>query len=137
MPLVAAIEEIVASDSTLKWSFVFVSHENDPTPTQEDWDAQLEHLKKLALDKKIEHLSLGILNRIPDKDKPSRAMRKLGFFGDGDVVVMLIQPDSNAQRGVMQYVSVLKSKEIQEKTIEQIGSQLEEAIAAAKSDDQR
>ncbi len=132
LPLVNAIEEIVASDSSLKWSFVFVSHENAPTPSQAEWDSQLARLRKLAGDMKMEHLSLGVLIRNPDTGSPSKAKRQLGFFGDGDVVVMLIRPDANAKRGVIQYLSVLKSEEIQEKAIERIGSQLKEAIVKAK-----
>jgi hypothetical protein len=132
VPLIGAIEEIVAADSKLKWSFVFVSHENAPTPSQEDWDAQLAQLKKLARDKELKGLSLGVMLRNPDNGKPSRTRRQLGFFGDGDVVVMLIRPDATAKRGVVQYLRVLKSEEIEEKTIELISSQLKESVAKAK-----
>jgi hypothetical protein len=131
LPLVEAIEEVVADDAALKWSFVFVSHENAPTPSTEEWDAQFAHLKKLASDRKINHLSIGMMLRNPDNGKPSKAKRQLGFFGDGDVVVMLIRPDAKGKRGLIQYLSVLKSEEIEKETIEHIRSQLKDALAAA------
>lgn len=133
LPLVGAIEEVIADDASLKWSFVFVSHENAPTPSQDEWDAQVAQLRKVTSEKKIKHLSLGVMLRNPDTGKLTRAKRQLGFFGDGDVVVMLICPNENAKRGVIQYLSVLKSEEIDENVIERIRSQLKDALANAKS----
>ena len=134
LPLVGAIEEMVADDASLKWSFVFVSHENAPTPSQDEWDAQLTQLRKLASERMIKHLSIGVMLRNPDNGKPSKAKRQLGFFGDGDVVVMLIRPDANTKREVIQYLRVLKSEEIQKRTIEQIRSQLKDALKAANDE---
>ncbi len=131
LPLVATIEELVADNAVLKWSFIFVSHENAPTPSQEEWDAQLAQLKQIASDRKIKHLSIGLMLRNPDSRKPSKAKRQLGFFVDGDVVVMLIRPDVKAKRGFIQYLRVLKSEEIEMETIERIKCQLKDAIASA------
>lgn len=133
LPMIGAIEEVVADDASLKWSFVFVSHENAPTPSQQEWDTQLAHLRKLSTDKKIRHLSLGVMIRNPDNGKPSSAKRQLGFFGDGDVVVMLIRPYANAKRGVIQFLSTLKSEEINKQAIDRVRNQLKDALAAARS----
>jgi hypothetical protein len=134
LPLVAAIEELVAADASLKWSFVFVSHENAPTPSQDEWDAQLTQLKKVASERMFNHLSIGVMIRNPDNGKPSKARRQLGFFGDGDVVVMLIRPDANAKRGIIKYLRMLNSEEVQATTIEQIRSQLKDALKAANDE---
>jgi hypothetical protein len=132
LPLISAIEGLVAQDAALKHSFVFLSHENAPTPSQDDWDDQLAHLKKLASERDIKHLSIGVMLRNPDNVKPTRAKRHLGFFENGDVVVMLIRPDAKVKRGCIQYVSLLKSEEIEMKTVELIRNQLVHAIAAVK-----
>lgn len=132
IPLIGEMEKIVANDGSLKWSFVFVSHENSPTPSQEEWDAQISQIKKLANDKAISHLSIGSMLRIPDNSKSVRAKRQLGFFGDGDVVVMLINPDQKKNRGLIQFVEFLKTRELNKEKIEQISSQLKVAIANAK-----
>jgi hypothetical protein len=81
LPLLGAMDELIAGDSSLKWSFVFVSHENAPTPSQEEWDTQLEQLRKVASDRMLKHLSLGVLLRNPDNGRPTRAKRQLGFLG--------------------------------------------------------
>lgn len=133
LPLVSAIDRLVSEDDSLKWSFVFVSHENAPTPSDEEWKAQLDQLRSLSNDKKIVNLSLGVMLRNPDTGRPSKAKRELGFWGEGDVVVMLIRPDSKAKRGVIQHVDILKSDSIQQQTVDQIMTQLKDAVAVARS----
>jgi hypothetical protein len=129
LPLIATLDELVAEHAALKWSFVFVSHENSPTPNQVEWDAELVRLKKLTSDRNIQHLSFGLLLRDPENGKPVGAKPRLGFFGDGDIVVMLIRPDEKVKRGVIHYLSVLKSEELDAGTIQRIASQLRDGLA--------
>lgn len=130
LPLIESIEKIVADDASLKWSFAFVSHENAPTPSQEEWNTQCAQIRKLTGERSIKRLSVGLLLRIPDDGKPTKAKRQLGIFHESNVVVMLIRPDANAKRGVISYLSHLKAEELNEQSIERVTDQLKAAIAA-------
>lgn len=129
VPLIEAMEEVVAGDSSLKWSFVFVSHENAPTPSHQEWDALVANVKKRTDEKKIRHLSVGLMQRIPDP-RNSRANPKLGFLEDGEVVVMLICPDGNRQRGVIQFEKKIKSAELDEQSIRTVKDEIKKTLAA-------
>jgi hypothetical protein len=110
LSLIQSIDEIVAATPKLKSSFVFLSHENAPTPTEADFENQLAEIKRLAAEKSIEHLAMGLMIRIPDSQRNTRARRSLGFFGDGDIVVMLIGPGKNRNSTMIRYFQVLNSE---------------------------
>jgi hypothetical protein len=132
VPLIETLEGIVAADEKLKWSFVFVSHENSPTPSQEEWDTQVAQIKKVTNENKIHHLSVGLMLRILDPSG-SRAKSKLGFFEDSDVVVMLIRPNAKGQRGVIHFVRKLKSTELHSESIKAIKDEINQALAASSN----
>lgn len=129
MLLTSAMDKVVAENSTLKWSFLLVSHENSPTPNQEEWDAELLRLKQMTTDHKIEHLAAGLMIRLPEENQPSRALRKVGVFDEGDVVVMLIRPQAGAY-GIIQEVSVLQSNELTSLDVDKVAQQM---AAAARN----
>ena len=108
--LIQSAEEIVAATPRLKSSFVFLSHENAPTPSEADFEDQLAEIKRVAAEKTIKHLSMGLMIRIPDNQRNTRARRSLGFFGEGDIVVMLIGPGENRYSSVVRYFQVLNSE---------------------------
>lgn len=129
MLLTAAMDKVVAENSTLKWSFLLVSHENSPTPSQEEWDAELLRLKQMTTDHKVEHLAAGLMIRLPDENQPSRALRKVGVFDEGDLVVMLIRPQAGAN-GIIQEVSVLQSNNLTNLDMDKVAKQM---AAAARN----
>lgn len=129
MQLTAAIDKVVAENSTLKWSFLLVSHENSPTPNEEVWDAELLRLKQSVAEQKIKHLAAGLMIRVPDESKPSRAKRQIGVFDEGDLVVMLIRPEAGSY-GVIREVSVLQSEKLTAEDLEIVAQKM----AAAAND---
>lgn len=129
MRLTAAMDKVVAEDSSLKWSFLFVSHENSPTPNQEDWDAELVRLKQAFAEHQIEHIAAGLMLRLPDEQKVTRAKKQVGVFDAGDLVVMLIRPQQGTD-AVIQEVSVFQSEKLTAMDIEKATRQM--ALAAAK-----
>lgn len=134
--LAVAVDRLVASEPRLKWSFVFVSHENDPTPTLESWEARLAESQTLATTHEIDHLSVGLMKRASEPGTITRARRKLGFLDDTGVVVMLISPSAgtNAVRGTIRYVVATKSAELVPEAVATITKQLQHAVAALPSE---
>lgn len=126
--LVKAVDKVVATSQMDDVSFVFISHENDPTPSEMEFQVQLETMKKFAEQEMIDHLSLGTMIRIPDKTVSTRALKKLGFFGDGESVVMVISPGPRKNRGVVRYFRVLKAG-VSEEEIKELSIELTEALA--------
>lgn len=92
MKLADRMDAIVAEHPQLKSSFLFVSHENHPTPSEDEWKAQLDTLKQQVAKHQIQHLAAGLMIRIPDPNAITRARKQVGVFQDGDLVVMLIVP---------------------------------------------
>jgi hypothetical protein len=131
LPLATKIDELVAGNLSLKWSFLFLSHENDPTPADDAWESQLKSLKNLASNNTIKHISIGVMLRIADTGRPGRSKRRLGFLKDGDVVVMLIAPDAAGNGATIQYVQIIKPNQLEQNSIEQIIRDLRMAIAEA------
>lgn len=128
--LVVAINGVVKDDPRLKWSFWMVSHENNPTPDEKEWEQLLSDLKKFAEDRQVTALSAGALIRIPDKTKVTRAQKSVGVFrGKNDTVVMLIVPDEKKLLGTIQYAKELDSSEM---NVEAIAGVLAEMKAALR-----
>lgn len=121
--LTEALDAVVANDESLKWSFLFVSHENSPTPTQEDWDKELARLAELTSRHKLSHMAVGQMIRIPDSTKSTRARPQVGEFQDGDVVVMLIRPQSGTF-GTIAEVAVVHAEQLDSPAIERIANQM-------------
>ena len=136
--LAVEVDKLVAEDAQLKWSFVFVSHENDPTPSLESWEAQLAEFPTLATKHDMNHLSLGLMKRAPERGQLSRAKSKLGFPEDTDTVIMLISPSSgtNSIRGTIRHATALKSAELVPETVATITKQLQAAVAALRTGDE-
>lgn len=132
--LMREINKLVAHEPALKWSFVFVSHENDPTPTEEEFNVLIEKLKTIARDELINNLSIGIMERVPESDRPSRRKRELGFVDDGETVVMLIGPspsDPKSKRAVIQYLETAKSETLTQESVQRIVDALKQASSKA------
>ena len=110
LALMKLADGIVAGTPELKSSFAFVSHENAPTPTVTEFDDQLSEIRREATENSIKHLSIGLMIRIPDNQKNTRAKPSLGFFGDGDIVVMLISPEKGHHHAIVRYFQVLQSE---------------------------
>lgn len=109
--LVQKIEKLVEKEPALKWSFVFVSHENDPTPSEAAYELQNENIKRLALDENISHISIGLMERSTKSDQPTRRKRRLGFVGKDETVVMLIGPTPSGKSSFAKilYLETVKS----------------------------
>ncbi len=111
--LAAAMNELVKNEPRLKWSFWMVSHENDPTPDDVTWEKTLAGLTAFAKDREVAALSTGVLIRLLDKTKPSRARRAVGVFDDRhDSVIMLIIPDEKKHYGKIRFIRKFNSTEL-------------------------
>ncbi|MEO1615391.1 MAG: hypothetical protein AAFV88_06050 [Planctomycetota bacterium] len=84
------VDTFLEGRSDLKWSFVFVSHENDPTPSENEFETMLDDIRSIAKQAEIDNLSIGLMKRVPEPG--GRAKQRLGFVEEGETVVMLIKP---------------------------------------------
>lgn len=133
--LMREVNALVSKEPSLKWSFVFVSHENHPTPTEEEFRSLIEKMKRIARAEQITHLSIGVMQRVPKSDRPIRAKRELGFVEEGETVVMLVAPTSQeSARGIIRYVETVKSESLTSDRVQTIINVLEEASSKAIRD---
>lgn len=126
--LAEMVDGIVTQDESLARSFLFISHENDPTPTVAEYEQMLDSLKTSLTKQGIQHLSAGVMIRIPKENGPTRAIAKVGIFDNDDVVVMVIQPNSRQLNGKITYLKFLKTNEVTETAIEQLSTELHQAV---------
>ncbi len=129
MKLADRMDAIVAEHPQLKSSFLFVSHENQPTPSEDEWNAQLDMLKQQVAKHQIQHLAAGLMIRIPDPNAITRARKQVGVFQDGDLVVMLIVPQKGTF-GVVQEAASLKSAELTDEQLDKATAQMKAAVKA-------
>lgn len=123
--LVASVNDLVRADTRLQWSFWMVSHENDPTPDDVPWEQMLSELTEFSRSRKVTALSAGVLIRIPDTSKNTRAQKSVGVFSDQfDTVVMFIVPDASKHFGKIEYVKRFKSAELNAETIAEVQKEL-------------
>lgn len=128
MKIAEKIEGIVTQDQSLARSFLFISHENDPTPSPTEFDKTVADLKSAFAEKGIQHLSAGVMIRIPKEKGPTRARTQVGIFDNDDVVVMAIQPDDKQHYGRITYLKFLKTNDITEPMVEQLSTDLRQAV---------
>lgn len=133
MKLADRMDAIVAEHPQLKSSFLFVSHENQPTPSEDEWKAQLETLKQQVAKHQIQHMAAGLMIRIPDPNAVTRARKQVGVFQDGDLVVMLIVPQKGTF-GVVQEAAALKSAELTNEQLENVAAQMKAAVKAMSAE---
>ncbi len=131
--LAQAVDGVVANDTALRWSYLFVSHENDPTPSPEEWDTQFTEIGQMASDYELEHLAVGLMLRIPESDEPIRVRRNLGIFHDGDVVLAWIVPTADGRRGTIGYCRVLDSAQLDDNLVDEVIRDLRETMATDSS----
>jgi hypothetical protein len=129
MKLVQRMDTLVAEHKRLKSSFLFVSHENQPTPSEEEWNEQFETLKRQVTTHGIKNLAAGLMIRLPETNKPTRARRLVGVFEKGDVVMMLVAPMKGTYGSIKEVVS-LNSAELTEEQIDQVVKQMKAATEA-------
>lgn len=121
--LLQSLDEVIAADPKLNRSFIFLSHESDPTPSEEEFQNQLAEIQKQATEHSIKHFSLGLMNRIPGL----RAKPRLGFFGQGDIVVMVIGPDQHRKIAMVRYVQALSTGNVRPE-LERIRKEVETTL---------
>lgn len=124
--LAEMVDGIVTQDESLARSFLFLSHENDPTPTPAEYEQMVGSLKTTLTERGIKHLSAGVMIRVPKVNGPTRAKASVGIFSDDDVVVMVIRPDSQQPYGKITYLKFFKTNEVTENLIEQLSAELRE-----------
>jgi len=127
MKLADRMDAIVADHERLKSSFLFVSHENKPTPSEEEWDSQLQSLRQQVAKYEIQNLAAGLMIRLPDPKAITRARRQVGVFQDGNLVVMLIVPQKGTF-GVVQEAVSLKSAELSNEQLDQVTALMKKAV---------
>jgi len=127
MKLADRMDAVVAEHPQLKSSFLFVSHENQPTPSEDEWKAQLETLKQQVARHEIQNLAAGLMIRIPDPNAITRARKQVGVFQDGDLVVMLIVPQKGTF-GLVQEAASLKSAEQTNEQLDNVTAQMKAAV---------
>lgn len=129
MKLADRMDAIVADNQQLKSSFLFVSHENQPTPSEEEWASQLQSLKQQVAKYGIQNLAAGLMIRLPDPNAVTRARRQVGVFQDGDIVVMLIVPKKGTF-GVVQEAASLKSAELTDEQLDKVTALMKAAVTS-------
>lgn len=129
MKLANRMDSLVTGNERLKSSFLFVSHENRPTPSEDEWSEQFATLKKQTAKFEITHLAAGLMIRLPDEKAVTRARRQVGVFQDGDVVVMLIVPQQNTYGIVRELVS-LKSSELTDEKLDAVEQKMKAAAGS-------
>ena len=135
MKLADRMDAIVADHEQLKSSFLFVSHENQPTPSEEEWAGQLQSLKQQVAKYEIQHLAAGLMIRLPDPNAVTRARRQVGVFQNGDVVVMLIVPQKGTF-GIVKEAASLKSAELTDEQLEKVTALMKTAVESVSAETQ-
>ncbi|QDV26981.1 hypothetical protein [Aureliella helgolandensis] len=135
--LLKALDAVVAEQDALKWSFVLVSHENDPRPTDEEFNAQLKELELLASKQSLRSLSLGVLERAPVPAQVVRRKLKLGFLEQGETIVALIAPPESSKRSFaeLHYVHRFHADDISANKLDEVVVDLRNACSKTLQND--
>lgn len=124
-----AFDKLTGTEPALDWSFVFVTHENTPTPTDEEFESLLGATTQFAKKHQIANLSFGVMKQV--KESGGRFKQKLGFVADDEVVVMLITPNANAPKvkwSHIRYARVLKSSQLDSASVVSMVNEIRAAL---------
>jgi hypothetical protein len=134
--LAKAVDQIIAGKPELKWSFLFVSHENAPRPSEEQFKTQLAKLKRIASDEQISHLSIGLLERGPELGEKVLRKQSLGFLKEDQTAIALIyrSPDPKMRSFLMTGVQYASSDKLTTESIDQLITKLKASLAKVEGD---
>ena len=126
MRLALALDKVLKEHSQLRRSFLLVSDEpRDSSMTEDELRTKLDSLQAAAKEHGITKLSLGYLQY---DTAVTRWRTSLGFFDSADVVICIIEPGIEQQRGsrnrlplrtvkpFYRFVAPLNSEELDEQT---------------------
>lgn len=128
--ILQAVDRVAGTAPELKWSFVFVSHENSPTPSDQEYESLLNATAEFALKHEISNLSFGVMKQVAEGGR--RLKQKLGFVAEDELVIMLITPDSTESKSGrvrIRYAQVLKIGELNSASVKAVVQDIESIIA--------
>ena len=124
--LAKQVDKLVSEKAWGKWCALVICHQNDPTPSKEQWNRMQAELRTQSATHQLDSISVGLWKRLPESLGAIRTHRRFDGFDDHEVVIIY-----RNMNHVTQYLERLETGGLNPQTLERVSRQLEGLIDAS------